>query len=392
MTPFADTPRAPWRRPWQLLVAVFCVLAAAVTPTHANGAFAQAAAPVVPNDPGAVAERGGWTQLQWNFAGTYGVSAPMAWGNLVAAKAPGGAGVTVAVLDTGIAYPGNGSSRPGSPDLHRATFVPGYDFVDDDTIPYDATGHGTHVASTIAEATNNRYGLTGLAYGVHLMPVRVLDSQGSGDVTEIAQGLRFAASHGAQVINMSFSFPPNVRGDQLKPILNAIDYAHARGSVVVAGVGNEGASHIAYPAMFPHVVAVGATTQHGCLGRYSNYGAGIDVVAPGGGRDAAFANDRHCVADRRGMPIYQITLQPAYDRFAISGFIGTSMAAPHVSAIAALVIASGVIGRHPSPDAVEARLERTARDFGASGYDDAYGWGLVNAATATRPGSPRRPS
>ena len=85
MTPFADTPRAPWRRPWQLLVAVFCVLAAAVTPTHANGAFAQAAAPVVPNDPGAVAERGGWTQLQWNFAGTYGVSAPMAWGNLVAA-------------------------------------------------------------------------------------------------------------------------------------------------------------------------------------------------------------------------------------------------------------------------------------------------------------------
>ena len=386
MAPLARIQRAPWRRPLRLLVAVCGMLAAAFTPTHASDAFAGAAAPVIPNDRGALAESAGWTQLQWNLDGPYGVSAPQAWGNLVAASAPGGAGVTVAVLDTGIAYPGSGSSRPASPDLRRATFVPGYDFVDNDTIPFDTTGHGTHVASTIAEYTNNRFGLTGLAYGAQLMPVRVLDSQGRGDVTAIANGLRFAASRGAQVINMSFSFPRNVRSDELKPILSAIEYAHARGAVIVAGVGNEGAPHIAYPGMFPHVVAVGATTEHGCLGRYSNHGFGIDVVAPGGGRDAAFANDRHCVADRRGMPIYQITLRPPYGNFAISGFIGTSMAAPHVSAIAALIIASGVIGRHPSPDAVEARLEGTARDLGASGYDEGYGWGLVNAATATRPG------
>jgi len=386
MTRRAGIPRAPWRRPWQLMVAVCCVLAAAITPTHANDAFALAASPVIPNDPGATAESGGWTQLQWNFDGPYGVSAPQAWGNLFAAKAPGGAGVTVAVLDTGIAYPGSGSSQPASPDLRRTSFVPGYDFVDHDTIPFDANGHGTHVASTIAEATNNRYGLTGLAYGVRLMPVRVLDSQGAGDVTAIAAGLRFAAARGAQVINMSFSFPRNVRSDQLKPILNAIQYAHARGSVVVAGVGNDGDPHIAYPAMFPHVVAVGATTEHGCLGNYSNYGRGVDVVAPGGGADAGFTNDRRCVAGRRGLPIYQITLRPQYERFAISGFVGTSMAAPHVSAIAALIVASGVIGRHPSPEAVEARLERTARDLGASGYDERYGWGLVNAATATKPG------
>jgi serine protease len=392
MTPLAGIQRAPWRGLWRLLVAVCCVLAASYTPTPASDAFAVAVTPVIPNDPGALAESGGWTRLQWNFDGPYGVSAREAWGNLVAANAAGGAGVTVAVLDTGIAYPGSDSSRPASPDLRPATFVPGYDFVDNDTIPFDTTGHGTHVASTIAEYTNNHFGLTGLAYGAHLMPVRVLDSQGRGDVTAIAKGLRFAASRGAQVINMSLSFPRNVPRDELGPILNAIEYAHARGSVIVAGVGNEGASHIAYPSMFPHVVGVGATTEHGCLWRYSNHGFGIDVVAPGGGRDAAFTNDHHCVAGRRGMPIYEITLRPPNGRFAIRGFIGTSMAAPHVSAIAALIIASGVIGRHPSPDAVEARLERTARDLGASGYDEGYGWGLVNAATATRPGSPRRPS
>ena len=108
--------------------------------------------------------------------------AARAWGNLVAAGAPGGAGVTVAVLDTGVAYPQQ-ASRPASPDLSPSRFVPGYDFVDDDDDPYDENGHGTHVASTIAEETDNGYGVTGLAYGVRIMPVRVLDRNGDGDAT-----------------------------------------------------------------------------------------------------------------------------------------------------------------------------------------------------------------
>jgi serine protease len=151
---------------------------------------------VIPDDPGDSAQREGWTRLQWNFAGPAGVGAPRAWGNLIAAGAPGGAGVTVAVIDTGVAYPGNKHARPASPDLSASRFVPGYDFVDDDDDPYDENGHGTHVASTIAEQTDNGYGVTGLAYGVRIMPVRVLDRNGDGEADTVAKGVRYATDHG----------------------------------------------------------------------------------------------------------------------------------------------------------------------------------------------------
>jgi serine protease len=139
-----------------------------------------------------------------------------------------------------------------------------------------------------------------------------------------------------------------------------------------------------YPAREADVVAVGATTEHGCLASYSHYGTGLDLVAPGGGRDANIGDERACLPGWRGAPIYQITLdRRSPTHFSITGLVGTSMAAPHVAATAALVVASGVVGAHPSPAAVEARLKETARDLGPAGPDARYGWGLVDAAAAT---------
>ena len=371
------------------LLLMFLVGLGAATAFRFLGGEARAAVPYTPDDAGRVGRSAGWAELQWNFVGPYGVDATRAWGNLIAAGRAGGAGVTVAVLDTGVAYPGGGR---GSPDLSRSQFVPGYDFVENDRFPYDENGHGTHVASTIAEKTDNGYGLTGLAYGVKIMPVRVLDRNGDGDAVRIARGVRFAVDHGAKVINLSLNFDRSVDASQLRELIGSIEYAHRRGSFVVAGAGNAGERSVSYPALGTHVVAVGATTQDGCLASYSNHGRGLDMVAPGGGDDADMPDDPRCRTGRRGMPIYQITLAGSYlNRFDVAGYLGTSMAAPHVSAVAALVIASGILGPDPSPLALEHRLERTARDLGPPGDDTRYGWGLVDAGAATSPG-PARPA
>ena len=345
---------------------------------------ARAAGAFTPDDPGAGSQPDGWEQLQWNFVGPFGVDAPQAWANAIAAGRPGGAGVTVAVLDTGVAYT-NWKGFRRSPDFAPGQFVRGYDFVDHDPHPLDTDGHGTDVASTVAEQTDNGYGLTGLAYGARIMPVRVLDSAGDGNAATIAAGIRFAARHGANVINMSFNFEPAIRAAQIPQVLAAIGDAQRRGALLVAAAGNEGAPTVAYPARDPRVIAVGATTEFGCLASFSNRGAGLDLVAPGGGSDAALPEDSDCVQGRSGHSIYQVTLEsPSTRRFGIGlDFVGTSMATPHVSAAAALVIATGAAGPHPSPTAVTARLERTARNLGAPGYDPDYGWGLLDAGAAT---------
>jgi serine protease len=346
----------------------------------------------MPDDGGVTAHPGSWADLQWNFDGPFGVDAPDAWANLISAGRPGGAGVTVAVLDTGVAY----ADRPPyrrSPDLNASTFVPGYDFVDGDPYPFDLNGHGTHVASTIAEQTDNGYGLTGLAYGVKIMPVRVLDAVGDGYPGVIARGIRFATNHGAKVLNLSLNFPPGVDAAQIPQVIRAINYANKRGSFVVAAAGNDGLDQLTYPSLAPHVVAVGATTENGCLSSFSNNGRGLDLVAPGGGSDSPFSDDLDCVAGRSGRPIYQMTFRAGRvtDFGPAEEYIGTSMATPHVAAAAALVIASRAVGVRPKPLAIERRLERSARDLGAPGYDTRYGWGLVDAATATAPGRAQRP-
>ena len=221
---------------------------------------AHATGDVIPDDEGDGHAPGDWQQLQWNFVGQFGVNAPEAWANVAADGAAGGSGVTVAVLDTGVAYANRGPFRR-SPDFSRYTFVQGYDFVAHNPYPNDRNGHGTFVASTIAESTDNHIALTGLAYGAHIMPVRVLDSQGEGDAATIAEGVRFAVNHHAQVINLSLEFSSDVTASDIPELIEALRYAHRRGVLVVAAAGNEGHAAIAYPARAPDVVAVGATTE-----------------------------------------------------------------------------------------------------------------------------------
>jgi serine protease len=332
-----------------------------------------------PNDPG--------FPLQWNFSGPFGINAPEAWALAARRGAPGGRGTVVAVLDTGVAYRTFGRYRR-APDLRA--FVPGYDFVDEDRLPFDLNGHGTHVTGTIAESTDNGRAATGIAYGAKIMPVRTLDRLGAGDAVTVARGIRFAVRHHADVINMSLEFPAFVNAAQIPQVMSAIRYAHRKGVVMTAVAGNGArASVLPYPGRARYVIAVAATTQHGCRAEYSNAGAEVDVSAPGGGRDAPATGDpwdaAHCDPSMDGASIYQQTFGTDVAHFALpSGYYGTSMATPHVTGLAALIIASRRLGRNPAPDAVQRLIERTAKDIGPAGFDTGYGHGLIDAAAALR--------
>ncbi|MGI8903675.1 MAG: S8 family serine peptidase [Solirubrobacteraceae bacterium] len=345
---------------------------------HAAGSF-------VPNDPGRAHRRAGWEALQWNFLPGTGVNAPQAWANLIADGRPGARGVVVAVLDTGVAYR-DWHQFTASPDFKGTKFVAPHDFVANNRYPLDREGHGTFVTGTVAEATNNGVALTGLAYGATIMPVRILDSSGNGDAVTISRGIRYAVTHGAQVINLSLEFSLSITAGQIPDILGALQFAHRHGVVVVAAAGNESAARLAYPAQAPAVISVGASTRDRCLADYSNTGPRLDLVAPGGGEDSSVVADRNCHPARDLPSIYQETiLNSAHPgRFGLPGGIfGTSMATPHVAAAAALVIASGVLGRRPSPDQILARLEATAQPLGASKPNRSYGYGLLDAGAAT---------
>jgi serine protease len=351
----------------------------------------------IPNDPGNTGHRRGWRKLQWNFLPQAGIDAPAAWGHMFRVHRAGGRGVTIAVLDTGVAYRDWGRFRQ-APDFTNTKFVDPYDFVARNPFPLDREGHGTFVTGMIAESTNNGFGLTGLAYGASIMPVRVLDADGNGDSVTIGKGIRYAVKHGARVINLSLEFDKSVTASDIPEVINAIGFARRHGVVVVAAAGNDSETHLAYPAADRSAISVGATTRDRCLADYSNGGTGLDLVAPGGGDDASLSDDPDCHPFRTLPPVRQMTfkdldsLTPGANatRFGFPGTYGTSMAAPAVSATAALVIASGVIGRHPSPDQILARLEQTATPLGnAARPNDAFGWGLVNAGAATAPGPPK---
>ena len=180
-----------------------------------------------------------------------------------------------------------------------------------------------------------------------------------------------------------------MEADQIPEILDALRYARRKGALVVGAAGNtrRGRGVVAYPARSDDVLSVGATTEHGCLARYSNRGPALDLVAPGGGKDAPLEGEPNCRPwEPRGRDIVQMTFTSNARTFGLpGGYRGTSMAAPHVSGAAALVIASGLLGPRPSPDAIAARLKATARDLGDPGTDDLYGAGLIDAAAATAP-------
>jgi serine protease len=352
----------------------------------------------VADDPGLLSTPpgppGGWVSLQWNFLPWEGAATPSlpvspggidavgGWRNLVAAGRPGAEGITIAVLDTGIAYRPYGARFRRSPDFTADQFVAGYDFVDSDRLPLDQNGHGTHIAGTIAEKTNNGIGLAGLAYRAKLMPVRVLDRHGSGEADDIARGIHFAVAHGADVINMSFNFGC---GKGVPGIDEELRNAYRGGVVAVASIGNLGSEAcVSPPATGPRTIGVGGTTEGGCLGSYSLLpGKGVDVLAPGGGLPIGGCPS---VSSRS---IYQVTLRDGDPRrFGEPGsYIGTSMAAAHVSGLAAMVLASGVLGKDLSPRGevrrLRTRVRATARDLGLPRVRQ--GAGLIDAGKATEP-------
>lgn len=281
--------------------------------------------------------------------------------------------IVVAVLDTGIAFENFGPFRR-APDWGNTQFVPGLNVLDGTSHANDDDGHGTHVASTIAEGTNNLEGGAGLAFGCALMPVKVLDAEGLGSFFDVAEGVYYAfrdAPRKAKVINLSLG------GRESRTLGDAIDDAVAAGVVVVAASGNEN-SNVSFPASHPRVIGVGAVDLRKQRADYSNRGSTLDLVAFGGDVDR---DD-----DRDGHPdgILQQTFSPSaaargiYDRFGYFYFNGTSQAAPQVAALAALLIRQGIT----SPIGVQLAMQATAEDLGPKGRDDDYGHGLIRPVEA----------
>ena len=304
--------------------------------------------------------------FQWNLDNTAagGIQMEAAWD-----IQQGDPNIIVAILDTGVAYEDHEDFRQ-APDLADTAFVPGYDFVNDDSHPNDDQGHGTHVCGTIAQSTNNGIGVAGVAFGCSIMPVKVLDANGVGDHFALAQGIYFAIEQGATVINTSLGGP-----DDSQTLRAAVEEAYRQGITFVCAAGNdfEEGSPTAYPAAYDELcIAVGAVRYDMDRAPYSNVGAYVDVVAPGG--DLRVDQDGDGFVDG----ILQQTFVGPPDDFAYWFFQGTSMATPHVAGLAALVASGGIT----DPDAIRLAIEATAVDLGPPGWDPEYGWGAIDAAAA----------
>jgi serine protease len=291
----------------------------------------------VPNDPL-------YATKQWHLKH---VGAETAWDYAC------GGGVTVAVVDTGVACYDKGSFSKGS-DLQGTTCTAGWNFVDDKPEAWDDQGHGTHVAGTIAQTTNNGKGVAGLAHCATLMPVKVLSKHGYGSTADVAQGIRWAADHGAQVINLSLGGP-----SPSAVLEKAVQHARSKGVFVVAAAGNSGRA-VGYPAAYPGVFAVSATDANGKIAWFSSRGPQVDLGAPG----VAVTQQTVCNHGQNKCEVF-------------GTFNGTSMAAPHVAGAAALLVGMGVT----DADSIEATLSATATK-----KDDKnlYGAGILDAKAAVQ--------
>lgn len=269
---------------------------------------------------------------QWGLAK---IGAPAAWERSV------GTGIKVAVVDTGVDH--------AHPELQGRVIL-GRDFVSDDDDPMDVQGHGTHVAGIIAAATDNGIGVAGVAPGAQILAVRVLGDDGSGDYADVINGIVYAVDNGAKVVNLSLG------GDQTSNAMrDALRYATARGVLVTCATGNESNSQVSYPARYDDCLAVGATDSADQRASFSNYGEGIDVVAP-------------------GAQVLSTVMGPGYE-----AWDGTSMAAPFVAGAAAQLLAQGLDASH-----ARAAIETTAVDLADAGYDVTTGHGRLDVAAATQ--------
>ncbi|MGC4042963.1 MAG: S8 family peptidase [Armatimonas sp.] len=288
---------------------------------------------------------------QWNFKM---INAEEAW------KRTRGKGVVVAVIDTGVSGPDYKKGK-GCRDFKDTKFVAGYDFVNKDDQPYDDHAHGTHVAGTIAESTNNNEGVAGLAFEASIMPLKVLSASGSGSAADIADAIRWAADHGANVINMSLgSSSPS------KVMENACNYAAKKGVVIVCAAGNSFREGVGYPAAYPACIAVSSVGPSGELSKFSSWGKQVALAAPGG--DMIDSRD-----PKDG--ILQNTIMDKSDDY--YSFQGTSMASPHVAAAAALVMAQGI----KDPAKVRDVLCKTATP---KNDKKKYGAGVLNVGNASK--------
>jgi serine protease len=327
----------------------------------------------VPNDP--------LYQYQWNF---HRLGMERAWDINPGASSS----IVVAIIDSGMAYLDQGAYRQ-APDLAGATFVSPHDFIWDDDTPVDLDGHGTHVAGTAGQRTNNGLGVAGMAFNVAFMPVKAVsgvwdEAMGApnvGSSVTIAEGIRYAADHGAKIINLSLGFDAEVPS-----VRDAITYAISKGAFVAAAAGNGGDSGsppvwpAAYAPSIPGLVAVGAVDYNFNRAFYSNSNDYVEIAAPGGDVDVDLNNDGYADGILQQTLDFDLVDQGIFNQFGYFFLAGTSMATPHVAGLAALLVQQGVT----DPKAIEAAIEHFATDVGPAGRDNDTGFGVINPRATLR--------
>lgn len=291
-------------------------------------------ATLIPNDS--------YFHLQW---GPVKIQAPAAWD-----EATGGSDVIIAIIDTGVDL--------NHPDLD-GKIVPGWDYVNDDSVAQDDHGHGTHVAGIAAAEANNLQGVAGVSWGARIMPLKVLDSKGNGYYSNVAQGVLYACNHGAKIINLSLG------GSEWSSTLeDALEQAYAQGCLTVAAAGNDGHNRVDYPARYAEAMAVAATDRYDQRAYFSDYGPEIELAAP-------------------GVEIYSTLWKPGEHTYGWKQ--GTSMSTPYAAGLAAVVWSA-------CPEMTNAdlrgMLQGTAKDLGAPGWDQYYGYGRIDAEKAVEAAGP----